>query len=193
MPRAVSPTGYASSRPPRTAAPPVPRPPATRSSSASALSPEITTAARSTSKKRLSRSRVSLRPKSVSSARQLHRCAVMPAVACEAQGQAAKGREPSTLAPLRHSVSYACRGLAAMCRGRRRESCPAAGWGRSACPVRYGMWDGAMGKLLGHAKRQPPQQPNWRYCHRATSRLNSELLFRNRCFPPIPDAEGRIR
>ena len=41
------------------------------------------------------------RHQSVSGARQLHRCAVAPVVAHQAQGQATQGRELSTLAPLR--------------------------------------------------------------------------------------------
>src|SRR6266566_3862133 len=41
------------------------------------------------------------RLKSVPGARQLHRCAVAPVVALQAQGQATEGRGLSTLAPLR--------------------------------------------------------------------------------------------
>src|SRR4029077_20231517 len=67
--------------------------------------------------------------------RQLHRCAGAPVVAYQAQGQAAQGRDLSTLAPLR-----ALRTRTLDCTWSRRavgegvKSCPRAGCGRSACP-----------------------------------------------------------
>src|SRR5215468_5713991 len=73
---------------------------------------------------------------SISGDRQLHRCAVAPVVALQAQGQATQGRDLSTLAPLR-----ALRARTPNCARTRRavgegvRSCPRAGCGRSACPV----------------------------------------------------------
>jgi len=77
------------------------------------------------------------RQQSVSDDRQLHRCAVAPVVAHQAQGQATQGRDLSTPAPLR-----ALRARTPMPAWARRavgegvKCCPRAGCGRSACPVR---------------------------------------------------------
>jgi hypothetical protein len=70
-------------------------------------------------------------------ARQLHRCAVAPVVAQQVQGQATQGRDLSTLPPLR--VLRACATDCTWARPGVDEgvrSCPRAGCGRSACPVR---------------------------------------------------------
>ena len=73
----------------------------------------------------------------VPGARQLHRTAVAPVVAQQVQGQATQGRDLSTLAPLRAlrarapDRAWARRGV-----GEGVKSCPRAGCGRSACPVR---------------------------------------------------------
>jgi hypothetical protein len=70
-------------------------------------------------------------------ARHLHCNAVAPVVAQQAQGQATQGRDLSTLAPLwvlrsRTPIpAWARRGV-----GKGVKSCPRAGCGRSACPVR---------------------------------------------------------
>jgi hypothetical protein len=70
-------------------------------------------------------------------ARQLHRTAVAPVVAQQVQGQEEQGWDLSTLTPLR-----ALRARATDRAGARRGvgegvmSCPRAGCGRSACPVR---------------------------------------------------------
>ena len=77
------------------------------------------------------------RHKSVPGARQLHRCAVAPVVALQAQGQATQGRDVSTLAPLR--VLRARAPVPAWARravGEGVKSCPRAGCGKSSCPVR---------------------------------------------------------
>src|SRR6266404_6440888 len=69
--------------------------------------------------------------------RQLHRCAVAPVVALQAQGQATQGRSVSTLAPLR--ALWARTPVPAWARravGEGVKSCPRAGCGKSACPVR---------------------------------------------------------
>src|SRR5258707_14130977 len=77
------------------------------------------------------------RQQGVQSDRQLHRCAVAPVVALQAQGQATQGRDLSTLAPLR-----ALRARTLNCAWTRRavgegvKSCPRAGCERLACPVR---------------------------------------------------------
>ena len=77
------------------------------------------------------------RQQGVSSARCLRGDAVAPVVALQAQSQAAKGRELSTLAPLRAlrartpESAWARRAVDEGVR-----SCPRAGCGRSACPVR---------------------------------------------------------
>ena len=77
------------------------------------------------------------RQQGVSSARCLRGDAVAPVVALQAQSQAAKGRELSTLAPLRAlraptpEPAWARRAVDEGVR-----SCPRAGCGRSACPVR---------------------------------------------------------
>ena len=77
------------------------------------------------------------RQQGISGTRQLHRGAVAPVVACQAQGQATKRRDLSTSASLR-----ALRARASDCArkqpavGESMMSCPRAGCGRSACPVR---------------------------------------------------------
>ena len=77
------------------------------------------------------------RQQGVSGGRQLHRCAVAPVVAHQAQGQATQGRELSTPAPLRVLRSrtpvpaWARRAV-----GEGVMSCPRAGCGKSACPDR---------------------------------------------------------
>src|SRR6516225_7142511 len=81
----------------------------------------------------------------VSGARQLHRRAVAPVVALQAQGQGTQGRDLSTLAPLRvlrartPEPAGARRGV-----GEGVTSCPRAGCGKSArpvvCPVKAGMF-----------------------------------------------------
>src|SRR6202011_142607 len=76
-------------------------------------------------------------PQSISRARQLHGCAVAPVAAIQAQGQATQGRELSTLAPLRALPTRAPN--TAWSRpvvGEGVKSCPRAGCGKSACPVR---------------------------------------------------------
>src|SRR5258707_13321721 len=77
------------------------------------------------------------RHQGVSGDRQLHRCAVAPVVALQAQGQPTQGRSLSTLAPLRAVrartpvPAWARRAV-----GEGVKSCPRAGCGKSACPVR---------------------------------------------------------
>ena len=77
------------------------------------------------------------RQQSVPGARQLHSRAVAPVVACQAQGQATQGRDLSTPASLR-----ALRARAPDCARTRPAvgegvmSCPRAGCGKSARPVR---------------------------------------------------------
>jgi len=77
------------------------------------------------------------RQQGVSGNRQLHRCAVAPVVAHQAQGQATQGRDLSTLAPLR-----ALRARTLNCTWARRavgegvKSCPRAGCVSCARPVR---------------------------------------------------------
>ncbi len=77
------------------------------------------------------------RQQSVPGARQLHSYAVAPVVARQAQGQATQGRELSTLAPLRalwtrtSDPAWARRAV-----GEGVRSCPRAGCGKSARPVR---------------------------------------------------------
>src|SRR5271166_1821598 len=76
------------------------------------------------------------RQQGVSGARRLHSRAVAPVVALQAQTQATKGRDLSTLAPLR--VLRARTSEPAWARRVVDEgvrSCPRAGCGRSACPV----------------------------------------------------------
>src|SRR5215472_14128073 len=74
---------------------------------------------------------------SVSGARQLHSDAVAPVVALQAQGQATPGRDLSTLAPLRALRSHTPdRAWAQRAVGEGVTSCPRAGCGKSACPVR---------------------------------------------------------
>src|SRR5271165_561692 len=81
----------------------------------------------------------------VSGARRLHSGAVTPVVALQAQSQATKGRELSTLAPLRAlraRTSEPAWARRAVDEGVR--SCPRAGCGRSArpvvCPAKAGMF-----------------------------------------------------
>jgi Reverse transcriptase (RNA-dependent DNA polymerase) len=74
---------------------------------------------------------------SISRARQLHGCAVAPVAPIQAQRQATQGRELSTLAPLRALPARTPN--AAWSRpvvGEGVKSCPRAGCGKSACPVR---------------------------------------------------------
>ena len=76
-------------------------------------------------------------PQSISRARQLHGCAVAPVVAIQAQSQATRGRSLSTLAPLwalrARTSDPAWSGPVV---GEGVTSCPRAGCGKSACPVR---------------------------------------------------------
>ena len=77
------------------------------------------------------------RQQGVSGARRLHSGAVAPVVALQAQSQATKGRELSTLAPLRAlraRTSEPAWARRAVDEGVR--SCPRAGCGKSARPVR---------------------------------------------------------
>src|SRR6202022_1557434 len=73
------------------------------------------------------------RQQGVPSDRQLHRCAVAPVVALQAQGQATQGRDLSTLPPLR-----ALRARTLNCAWTRRavgegvKSCPREAMGRAA-------------------------------------------------------------
>jgi hypothetical protein len=77
------------------------------------------------------------RQQGVSGARRLHSRAAAPVVALQTQSQATQGRELSTPAPLRALRARTSRPVLA-----RRvvdegvRSCPRAGRGRSACPVR---------------------------------------------------------
>src|SRR5215472_10334779 len=74
---------------------------------------------------------------SVSGARQLHSRAVPPVVALQVQGQATQGRDLSTLAPLRALRSRTPdRAWLQRAVGEGVRSCPRAGCGKSACPVR---------------------------------------------------------
>ena len=73
----------------------------------------------------------------VSRARQLHSCAVAPVAALQTQGQATQGRELSTLAPLRAlRARTSDPAWARPVVGEGVRSCPRAGCGKSACPVR---------------------------------------------------------
>src|SRR5215472_10463076 len=73
----------------------------------------------------------------VSGARQLHSDAVAPMVALQAQGQAKQGRDVSTLAPLRALRSRTPdRAGVQRAVGEGVMSCPRAGCGKSARPVR---------------------------------------------------------
>ena len=77
------------------------------------------------------------RQPSVPGARQLHRCAVAPVVAHQAQGQATQGRDLSTLAPLRPLRARTLdRAWPRRVVGEGVRSCPRARCGKSACPVR---------------------------------------------------------
>ena len=76
-------------------------------------------------------------PESLSRTRQLHGCAVAPVAAMQAQGQATQGRELSTLAPLRaFRARTAGTAWSRPVVGEGVTSCPRAGCGKSACPVR---------------------------------------------------------
>ena len=76
-------------------------------------------------------------PPGLPCARQLHRYAVAPVAAPQVQGQATPGRDVSPLAPLRAlrtrppDPTWARRAV-----GEGMRSCPRAGCGKSACPVR---------------------------------------------------------
>ena len=77
------------------------------------------------------------RHQSVPGDRQLHRYAVAPVVAHQAQGQAMQGRDLSTLAPLwALRARTPNRAWARRAVGEGVKSCPRAGCGKSACPVR---------------------------------------------------------
>ena len=77
------------------------------------------------------------RHQSVSCDRQLHRCAVAPVVAHQAQSQGPQGRDLSTPAPLRAlRARTPDRAWARHAVGEGVRSCPRAGCGRAACPVR---------------------------------------------------------
>ena len=76
------------------------------------------------------------RHQSVPGDRQLHRDAVAPVVAHQAQGQATQGRDLSTLAPLwALRARTPNRAWARRAVGEGVKSCPRAGCGKSACPV----------------------------------------------------------
>src|SRR6476619_6726185 len=89
---------------------------------------------------------------SVSGDRQLHRCAVAPVVTHQAQGQAMQGRGLSTLAPLRAlRARTPNRAWARHAVGEGVRSCPRAGCGRAACPVRRaGCGNGVTATPLRH-------------------------------------------
>jgi RNA-directed DNA polymerase len=77
------------------------------------------------------------RHQSVSGDRQLHRCAVAPVVAYQAQSQGLQGRDLSTSPPLRAlRARTPDRAWARHAVGEGVRSCPRAGCGRAACPVR---------------------------------------------------------
>jgi hypothetical protein len=77
------------------------------------------------------------RHQSVSGDRQLHRCAVAPVVAHQAQGQTTQGRDLSTPAPVRVlRTRPPDRAWARRAVGEGVMSCPRAGCRKSACPVR---------------------------------------------------------
>src|SRR5215831_3168174 len=77
------------------------------------------------------------RHQGVSSARQLQSGAVAPVVAHQAQGQAKQGRDLSTLAPLRAlRARTPVPAWARRAAGEGVKSCPRAGCGKFACPVR---------------------------------------------------------
>ena len=74
---------------------------------------------------------------SLSRDRQLHRDAVASVATRQAQGQTARGQELSTLAPVRGLRSRTSdRARAWPVVGESVRSCPRAGCGKSACPVR---------------------------------------------------------
>ena len=77
------------------------------------------------------------RHQSVPDNRQLHRCAVAPVVAHQAQRQATQARDLSTSASLRAlRARTPDRAWAQRAVGEGVSSCPRAGCGKSACPVR---------------------------------------------------------
>ena len=77
------------------------------------------------------------RHQSVPDNRQLHRCAVAPVVAHQAQRQATQARDLSTSASLRaFRARTPDRAWAQRAVGEGVSSCPRAGCGKSACPVR---------------------------------------------------------
>src|ERR1700688_1518439 len=96
------------------------------------------------------------RQQGVSGTRQLRSDAVAPVVAVQAQGQAKKGRELSTPAPLR-----ALRTRTPNCAWARRvvgegvKSCPRAGCGKSACP---GSMSGVWKRGHGRTSEAPPNE-----------------------------------
>src|SRR5467141_2984310 len=76
------------------------------------------------------------RQQGLSGDRQLHRWAVAPVVAHQAQGQATQGRDLSTLASLRALRARTPKpAWARRVVGEGVKCCPRAGCGRSACPV----------------------------------------------------------
>src|SRR5262249_28465454 len=92
--------------------------------------------------------------------RQLHRGAVTPVVAHQAQGQAKQGRDLSTLAPLRAlRARTPDRARARYAVGEGVRSCPRAGCGSAACPVRRaGCGNGVTAEPLRH--RQTKEAAN---------------------------------
>src|SRR5262249_51207585 len=93
---------------------------------------------------------------SVSRARQLHSRAVAPVAAIQTQGPATQGRELSTLAPLRaFPARTADTAWTRPVVGEGVMSCPRAGWGKSACPVRGA---GCGNRSHGRASEAPPDE-----------------------------------
>ncbi len=125
----------------------------------------------------------------VPGARQLHRCAVASVVALQTQGQATQGRDLSTLAPLRAlrarppDPAWGRRGV-----GEGVRSCPRAGCGSSACPVRRAKCgNGATGEPVRHHQTKeaatdmfalPPPRHTSNSTHHDSSRpRNNSLAF----------------